>query len=258
MSLLRKTERSPWVSKLTRALVPEPSRTRFSIVTSVAASLIHSLPRRDALAPGGAKATLRGKLWIKDAATDVTIENLVLDGSGTSARVSFDTQGDRSVFRNNDITNRNTAICLHVGSNVGSGVAYGVVIDSNRISRCGRMPATNFDHGIYVNHAYDTRITNNLIYDNADYGVHLYPGANGTYVANNVIDGNGRGLTFSSEGSLTSSNNLVENNIISNSLQTTNVESWWGGPVGTNNRADRTCLWNGRRGTVSTSNGGFP
>ncbi|WP_217914881.1 PKD domain-containing protein [Miltoncostaea marina] len=208
-------------------------------------------------APGGAKATLLGKLWIKDSANDVTIENLVLDGSGTTARVSFDTQGDRVVFRGNDITNRNTAICLHVGSNAGYGVAYDTVIDSNRIFNCGRLPATNFDHGIYVNHAYDTRITNNLIYDNADYGVHLYPGANRTYVANNVIDGNGRGLTFSSEGSLTSSDNVVENNIISNSGVTTNVESWWGGAVGVNNRADRNCLWNGRKGNFSLSNGGF-
>ncbi|WP_217914882.1 right-handed parallel beta-helix repeat-containing protein [Miltoncostaea marina] len=208
-------------------------------------------------APGGAKATVRGSLWVTDAADDVTIENLVLDGSGTSARVSFDTQGDRTRFLGNDITNRNTAICLHVGSNIGSGIAYDVVIDGNRIFDCGRMPATGFDHGIYVNHAYDTRITNNLIYDNADYGVHLYPGANRTYVANNVIDGNGRGITFSSEGSLTSSDNVAENNIISNSLQTTNVESWWGGPVGRNNVARANCLWNGRKGNYSLSNGGF-
>ena len=208
-------------------------------------------------APGGAKATLLGKTWVPDSANDVTFDGLVLNGRTSGARTSPDVQGDRVLFRNNDITNDNTAICLHIGSNAGYGIAYGTVIDSNRIFRCGRMPATNFDHGIYVNHAYDTRITNNLIYDNADYGVHLYPGANRTYVANNVIDGNGRGVTFSGEGGLVSSNNLIVDNVISNSLVTSNVESWWAAGVGVGNRADRNCLFNGRRGNVNLSNGGF-
>ncbi|WP_217925019.1 right-handed parallel beta-helix repeat-containing protein [Miltoncostaea oceani] len=208
-------------------------------------------------APGGAKATILGKTWVPDSSNDVVFDGLVINGRTSGARVSPDVQGDRVVFRNNDITNDNTAICLHIGSNIGSGIAYGVVVDSNRIFRCGRMPATGFDHGIYVNHAYDTRITNNLIFDNSDYGVHLYPGANRTYVANNVIDGNGRGVTFSGEGGLVSSNNLVENNVISNSLVKSNVESWWASGVGVGNRADRNCLFNGRTGNVNASNGGF-
>jgi len=208
-------------------------------------------------APGGAKATILGKTWVPDSSNDVVFDGLVINGRTSGARVSPDVQGDRVVFRNNDITNDNTAICLHIGSNIGSGIAYGVVVDSNRIFRCGRMPATGFDHGIYVNHAYDTRITNNLIFDNSDYGVHLYPGANRTYVANNVIDGNGRGVTFSGEGGLVSSNNLVENNVISNSLVKSNVESWWASGVGVGNRADRNCLFNGRTGNVNLSNGGF-
>jgi len=208
-------------------------------------------------APGGGKATLLGKTWVPDSSNDVVFDGLVLNGRTSGARVSPDVQGDRVIFRNNDITNDNTAICLHIGSNIGSGIAYNVVVDSNRIFRCGRMPATNFDHGIYVNHAYDTRITNNLIYDNSDYGIHLYPGANRTYVANNVIDGNGRGITFSGAGGLVSSNNLVENNVISNSLVKANVESWWESGVGVGNLAARNCLWNGRNGNVDAGNGGF-
>ena len=156
------------------------------------------------------------------------------------------------VLRGNDITNDNTAICVHIGSNAGYGIARDVVIDSNRIFNCGRLPATGFDHGIYVNNAYDTRITNNFIYDNADYGVHLYPGAQRSVVAGNVIDGNGRGLTFSGDGGLASSDNVVEYNIISNSLIRYNVESWWGSQVGTGNRAERNCLWNGRLGNIAS------
>ena len=208
-------------------------------------------------APGGAKATLLGKTWVPDSANDVVIENLVLDGRTSGTRVSPDVQGDRVVLRNNDITNDYTAICLHIGSNIGYGIAYDVVVDSNRIFRCGVLPATGLDHGIYVNHAYDTRITNNVIYDNADYGVHLYPGANRTYVANNVIDGNGRGITFSGEGGLVSSDNLVVDNVISNSTIKANVESWWAAGIGVGNRADQNCLWNGRTGNIDLRNGGF-
>ena len=62
-------------------------------------------------------------------------------------------------------------------------------------------PVTGHDHGIYVEGANGVRITNNLIYDNADYGIHLYPDAEGTYVARNVIDGNGGGVIFAGEDS---------------------------------------------------------
>ena len=44
--------------------------------------------------------------------------------------------------------------------------------------------------------ARDTRIVGNWIYENADQGVQLYPDARGTYVAGNVIDGNGEGIIF--------------------------------------------------------------
>lgn len=205
--------------------------------------------------PGGEKAIVLGKVSVPDSANDVIIENLYLNGRTSGSRVSPSIEGDRVVLRGNDITNDNTAICLHIGSNAGYGIAYDVVIDSNRIFRCGRLPATGFDHGIYVNHAYRTRITNNLIYDNADYGVHLYPGAQDTYVAHNIIDGNGRGVTFSGEGGLVSSGNVVERNIISNSRIRHNVESWWADEVGVGNRADRNCLWNGKMGNVAAQVG---
>ena len=205
-------------------------------------------------APGGARATMLGNTEIPDSANDVTIENVVLNGRTSGQRVSPSIEGDRAVLRNNEITNDNTAICIHVGSSLGYGVAYDVVIDGNRIHNCGRLPATNFDHGVYVDNAYRTRIVNNYIYDNSDYGVHLYPSAQQTYVAHNVIDGNGRGLTFSGDSGYPnpSSGNVVEFNTISNSKITTNIESWWGGGVGTGNVAHDNCVWNGAKGNIAT------
>ena len=86
------------------------------------------------------------------------------------------------------------------------------MIERNRIHNCGELPATNHHHGIYVEASDGARITDNWIYDNADRGVQLFPDAQGTYVARNVIDGNGQGIIFSRK----SANNVVEHNVISN------------------------------------------
>lgn len=203
--------------------------------------------------PGEGRATVLGELYVPDGAADIVYSNLILNGR-TAFRVNPSVNGDRITFSNNEITDENHGICFHLGK-PGEGVAEDIVIDGNRIHNCGRLPATGFDHGVYLNTTRNVRITNNYIYDNADYGVHLYPDAQNTYVANNVIDGNGRGITFSGEGGTASSNNVVINNIISNSRSTTNVESYWGGPVGTGNRADDNCLWNGAAGNVGTQRG---
>ena len=88
--------------------------------------------------------------------------------------------------------------------------------------------------------AYGTRITRNWIYDNADRGVQLFPDAQRTYVARNVIDGNGEGVVFSRK----SANNVVENNAISNSVVRYNIEDYE--LSGTGNVARRNCLWSPR------------
>ena len=61
------------------------------------------------------------------------------------------------------------------------------------------LPANNHEHGIYVEASDGAQIVDNWIYDNADRGVQLFPDAQGTYVARNVIDRNGQGVIFSRE-----------------------------------------------------------
>ena len=198
----------------------------------------------------GVRATLQGRLWVADSANDVVFTNLVLNGRNANAKPSPTVNGDRIVFRDNEVTNDHTMICFVLGSQSGYGIAHDVVIDRNRIHDCGRLPATNHDHGIYVEATRNARITNNVIYDNADRGVQLYPDAQGTLIANNVIDGNGQGVIFSGDLGYASSNNVVVDNVITNSAIRYNVESWWpsGNPVGTGNVARLNCVWNGRQG----------
>ena len=143
------------------------------------------------------------------------------------------------MFRDNDVTTGDTTICFLLGSKE-YGRARRTVIERNRIHDCGELPPTNHHHGIYVEAAYGTRITGNWIYDNADRGVQLFPDAQRTYVARNVIDGNGEGVVFSRK----SANNVVENNAISNSVVRYNIEDYE--LSGTGNVARRNCLWSPR------------
>jgi hypothetical protein len=143
------------------------------------------------------------------------------------------------VFRDNDVTNRHTTICFLLGSTEW-GRARGTVIEHNRIHNCGEMPPTNHHHGIYVEASERARITGNWIYDNADRGVQLFPDAQHTYVARNVIDGNGQGVVYSRK----SSNNVVENNVLSNPVIRYNIESFE--LTGSGNVARRNCVWSTR------------
>jgi parallel beta-helix repeat protein len=204
-------------------------------------------------APGG-RATLVGRLHVPQGSNDVVVSDLALDGRNASNLPSPTVNGDRVTFARDDVTDGHTSICFSIGS-VDWGTAHDVVLDGNRIHNCGRLPygSTNHDHGVYVESARGTVITNNYVYDNADRGIQLYPDAQGSTIANNVIDGNGEGIIFSGDSGLASSGNVVRRNVISNSRVRYNVESWWptGNPVGTGNVASDNCLWNGTQGNVA-------
>ncbi len=200
----------------------------------------------------GETATLRGRLIVWDGADDVVVSGLRLDGVNAARAPSPTVLGDRSVFRDNEITNENTEICFILGSLARGAAAEGTVIDHNRIHNCGKLPSQNRDHGIYLEYARDTRITNNEIVDNADRGIQLYPDADRTLIANNLIAGNGEGIIFSGDGSLTSDDNVVRDNIIANSRDRYNVEYYYGesSARGSGNVVTRNCIFGGRQGNV--------
>ena len=210
----------------------------------------------------GSRATIDGVVYLARTAHDVVLARLVLRSSQTpNVRIN----GSRITIRRSVITNGHTGICISIGGGFEHwGIAYSVSLLQNRIHGCGRLPATNHDHGVYVEGSVGAVIVGNLIYDNADRGIQFYPNAQGSVVTNNVINGNGEGVSFGSESAggeyhsaYASSGNVVARNIISNSRERHNVESWWGGPVGVANIAKDNCLWNGAQGNVDDSAGGF-
>lgn len=201
----------------------------------------------------GERAKLVGRLWIAQGANRVTVEGLALDGRNPKNLPSPTVNASDSVFRGNDVTNGRTAICFNLG-HPSYGRADRTTIVSNRIHDCGARPVTNHHHGIYVALANDTIIRGNVIYDNADRGIQLYPSSQGARITNNVIDGNGEGIIFGGNSSSASSNNLVENNVITNSTVRYNVESSWDGPVGRGNVVRNNCI---RGGVRDSGNGGI-
>lgn len=203
----------------------------------------------------GERATLKGRLWIKQGADRVTVSRLNIDGKNAALLPSPTVNADDAHFVADDVTNEHTEICFILGS-ASWGRAHRTVIQGNRIHDCGRIPSSNQDHGIYVAAADDTQIVDNVIYANVDRGVQLYPNAQRTVIRGNVIDGNGEGIIFSGADGTASSETQVTQNIISNSRLRSNVESWYpaGNVKGTSNVVTGNCI---AGGSIDTSGGGF-
>jgi len=194
--------------------------------------------------PGARPTISGGQVRISAMATGASIEGLRLVSDQFSPLI----YASHAVIAGNEITNGHTSICVLIDRYPGTPAPRGVVVERNRIHDCGELPAANHDHGVYVDTARDALIRDNLIYDNADRGVQLYPNAQGTRVVANVIDGNGQGIIFGngSDGS------LVKDNIISNSTVRHNVES--SASTATHNVVRGNCLWS----TVGGYYGGDP
>jgi hypothetical protein len=210
------------------------------------------------------RATLLGALWIAGDAQYVTVRNLDLNNKLDGARPSPQVNGNYATFYDVDVTNEHTGICFILG---GSADAYGVPIHTtiarSRIHDCGQLPPAHFEHGIYLAHARDATIVDNYVYDNADWGLHLYPDAQSSNVQYNVFDGNGDGVMIAGTGDTASSGNTIAHNIISNSTDASGssyghqITSFWGDRVGSDNLVASNCFWHGASSNVYNSNGGF-
>jgi hypothetical protein len=198
----------------------------------------------------GERATIIGRIYVSPTADGSVVENLTLDGQNAKGSPSPSIDDSDVVFRGNDISNGHTAICFGLGQ-PGFGQAVNVQILDNRIHGCGKLPAANHDHGIYVVWGDRTLIRGNLIYDNADRGIQLYPDAHDTLVVGNVIAGNGQGIVFGGNEVSTSTNNIARYNVISDSQNRFNVESSWGLAIGTGNYALSNCVWSAQSGYLS-------
>jgi hypothetical protein len=217
--------------------------------TSSAPVTLRSLP--------GTRASLRGRLWVARGADHVVVSHLRLDGraiddTNRNSLPSPTVNARSTMLLDNDITNARSRVCAVLGSIRGYGTAIMPTLAYNRIHDCGRRGA-NTHHGIYVESARYARIVWNAIFDNADRGIQLYPDAQRSLIAGNVIDGNGTGIIFSGAEGYASSNNTVVRNVIAGSQVRNNLEHYWEQPgrVGRGNLAADNCLGGARQGDLA-------
>jgi hypothetical protein len=204
--------------------------------------------------PGERARLTGGIVYVPDGSNFVTVSDLDVDGSA-SGSVTIQAMASDTVFERLDVTNGRRASCMIVGSNAGWGRAARTVVRASRFHDCGDPAAANQEHAIYLENAVDTQVVDNLFWNTSAWAVHLYPNARQTTVAHNVIDGNGRGVIFAGDARSASSENVVSQNVISNSTVEYNVQGSWGGPVGTGNVVRDNCLYNGRMGNVGSQTG---
>jgi hypothetical protein len=224
-----------------------PARGRLGYVLRVARGgiTIRSAP--------GERATLAGVLAIVKGADAVTIADLDVHDRTPflpARQLSVQVNAADTVLSGLDITSGHRKICVGFGSDGGYGIARRTVLRDSVVHDCGRFPNALQEHAVYVNHALGARIVNNLITDAAGFAIHLYPAAQRTLVEGNVMVGNGGGVIFAGEGREASSRNLVRRNVISGSTRSFNIASYWGGRVGTGNRARQNCLSSARNQNV--------
>ena len=204
-------------------------------------------PRITVTASPGERPTVRGRMWIAAGADGATISNLRIDARNERMLPSPTVNAARVTLQSNDITSHRTGItCVLLGSNPWGHADHARIV-GNRIHDCGDGPQPRgHGHGLYAAETSGAEIIGNVIYDNANRGIQLYPNAQRTLIRGNVLDANGENVIFSGDGETSSSDNLVVNNVITNSRVRWNVEHYWaGGAAGTGNVVRSNCIAGG-------------
>lgn len=210
----------------------------------------------------GERARLNGRIYIARGANFVTLSHLDIDGRApateANAPVTIVVTAEDTVIESNNITNRGLKSCVLLGTNdLTYGPAVRTLVRRNRFYECGDEANGRLDHHIYLENTDGVRIEENILYGAPGYTIHLYPNAQRTRVAGNVMDTNGGSVIFGGEGTRVSNENVVERNVMTNSLKEPHIRGHWPTGVGVGNVARDNCLHAGGVGNISSKLVGF-
>jgi hypothetical protein len=207
----------------------------------------------------GERAKLVGIIYIQHGSDYVTLAALDIEGTGGENTIQITSAND--IVEDSSITNawRGNS-CMILGDTSGDGAAVRPIVRRNRFHECGNPANGNKNHAIYAGNVSSGQIVNNLFWNTAALTIQLYPNAQDTRFAHNVVDGGAPsvrgGVFFGGDSSYASSGNIVEYNIIAYA-QTFNIDSGWEGTRGDDNIARYNCLWSGKEGNINDEGGGF-
>ena len=203
----------------------------------------------------GERARLVGIIDIRHGSDYITLSGLDIEGTGEDGANTIKIYSRGVVLEESDVTNAwRGRSCLILGNNEGGGQAVAPIVRGNTFHECGNPENGNHDHGVYAANVLDGEIVGNLFYNSAAYTIQLYPNAQRTRFAHNVVDGSGPsvrgGIVFGGDGRFASGDNVVERNVIAYAA-TAAITSYWEGPVGTGNLARDNCVWGSRDDDIS-------
>ena len=193
----------------------------------------------------GERALLQGIVVNRNGANGNRVAGVTIEGDGSQNTIQV--YGDDFTLEASDVTNAwRGRSCLMLGD-PSVGAALRPVIRGNRFHECGALANGNKDHGIYANVVDGGLITENVFWNSAAYAIQLYPHAQNTVFSHNVVDGSGSGvrggvIIGGDTAGTPSSGNTIEYNVISYAV-TYNIDSWWGGSIGSNNTVRSNCLF---------------
>jgi Right handed beta helix region len=198
----------------------------------------------------GERARLVGTVDVPDDVDHVRIAHLAVEGTGGSNTVKI--YGDDAVLEDSELTNFGRGdSCLILGSTSG-GVAHRPIVRRNRFHDCGD-PGGEFGHGIYASQVTDGRIINNVFWNSYGYAIQVYPNAQRTLVARNVIDGGGisnrGGITVGGDDETASNDNVIERNVIAYAV-TYGVKAQ--SVTGSGNVVRYNCFWQNSDGHTNS------
>jgi hypothetical protein len=209
--------------------------------------------------PGQTATLVGGVVYVPHGSDYVDIKDLHINTHG-AGEPGVQIMGAYDQLTGSDVTNLNSEYsCIILGSDNGYGQATYTLVSGNVVHQCGYNPSDPYeDHGVYDDNSLGVKITDNIFWGMPyGWGVQLYPDAQGTQVTHNVIDDNGQGVVIGGNSASASANNTVAYNVISNSSNEYDIQSWWGGAVGSHNVTHDNCVWNGHEGTIQSPQSGF-
>ena len=203
----------------------------------------------------GERALIRQNLEVVNGANGVQLSRLAIEGTGSQNTIQV--LAADFVLEDSDITNAwRGQSCIILGVD-GFGTAVRPVIRRNKFHECG-LKDDFYTHGIYAGHLVDGKITDNVIWNMGGFAIQLYPNAQRTVFAHNVIDGtdaSAGGVIFGGgDGNFASRNNIVEFNVIAYATRF-NISSTWESTVGTGNIARSNCVFGGGAGDIGSTAG---
>jgi hypothetical protein len=214
----------------------------------------------------GERATLVGILYIPVGSNYITFEHLNLVGTPAQS-ISVQLFGNNATLLHDDITNNHqSGSCVTISDYEGSyaAMSYNTTIEANRIHDCGLPADAAHDHGIYVAASTNAVIRDNLIWGTENgWGIQLWTSSQYSQITHNVLDANYGGSMIIAGQNISStfqpsSNNTINQNILTLPQTGYNVASYWsGGAVGQSNSLNGNCVYGAPSGDFDYGDGGF-